>query len=344
MRVLVTGATTPLGAALVDKLRTDPRVEHVLAVGREPDAPLAGPRVTYRAIDLTRARAVHDLLWGPGRLFGIDTVIHGPLHRSARDRGPRVHTTNVDVTRQLVVACLEHPSIRRLVYASTGHVYTNDAAQPNLLDEDTPVDLDPIKPQWVRDRVEADLTVCSHFGDPRLAIAVLRSAEILAPETGSQLWDYLSSRLCLRPLGFDPMINVLTIADQIRAIRLAASSGARGIFNIPGADTLPLSRFIRRAGRLEIPVPGPLLAPLYQLRTWTAGLEFRYDLNMRRFHFGGVLDGTRAHTAFAYRPLVSVWDQHTVPEQRADVPLTAELRARIADAIAHDQTHLGLPN
>jgi BON domain-containing protein len=267
------------------------------------------------------------------------------------------------VTRQLVLACIAHPSIRRLVYTSVGHVYANKATEPNLLDEDAPLDLDPIQPQWIRDRVEADLTVCSHFGDPRLAIAVLRSAEILAPETGSQLWDYLSSRVCLRPLGFDPMINVLSIADQIRAIRLAARSDARGIFNIPGKDTLPLSRFIRRAHRVEVPVPGPLLAPLYQLRTWTVGLEFRYDLNMRRFHFGGVLDGTRARAAFGYRPLVSVWDPHgtsverdramstkrsydhivheTVPEldgtlraQPAEAaPMTAELRARIADAL-----------
>src|SRR5258708_92219 len=102
MRVLVTGATTLFGAALVDRLRTDPGVEHVLAVGLEPDAPLAASNVTYRAVDLTRARAVHDLLWGAGRLFDIDTVVHGPLHRSARDRGPRVHATNVEVTRELV--------------------------------------------------------------------------------------------------------------------------------------------------------------------------------------------------------------------------------------------------
>jgi hypothetical protein len=74
------------------------------------------------------------------------------------------------------------------------------------------------------------------------------------------------------------------------------------VFNIPGFDTLPLSRLIARAGRRDIPVPGPLLAPLYRLRTRTVGTEFRYDLNTRRFHFGGILDGSRARAALGYEP------------------------------------------
>jgi hypothetical protein len=74
------------------------------------------------------------------------------------------------------------------------------------------------------------------------------------------------------------------------------------VFNIPGADTLPLSRMIARAGRRDVPLPGPLLAPLYQLRTQLVGFTFRYDLNMRRFHFGGILDGERARGVLGYVP------------------------------------------
>ena len=46
------------------------------------------------------------------------------------------------------------------------------------------------------------------------------------------------------------------------------------------------------------------MAPLYQLRRRIAGFEFRYDLNARRFHFGGVLDGTRAREQLGYVPRV----------------------------------------
>jgi UDP-glucose 4-epimerase len=187
------------------------------------------------------------------------------------------------------------------VFRSVGDVYAVRASEPNLLDEDTPIDLDPWAPQWMRDRVEADLLVAGRLGSP-LAIAVLRYAEVFAPDSGSQLWDYVQSRVCLRPLGFDPMINVLSIDDAVTAAVLAARSREVGIFNIPGLDTLPLSRMIARAGRLGIPVPGPLLAPLYRLRTRAVGFEFRYDLNLRRFHFGGVLEGTRARERLGYVP------------------------------------------
>ena len=64
MRVLITGATTPLGATLVDHLLAEPEVELVLAVGREPMEPSTNPRLHYRSIDLTRPRAVHDLVHG----------------------------------------------------------------------------------------------------------------------------------------------------------------------------------------------------------------------------------------------------------------------------------------
>ena len=305
MRVMVTGATAPLGAELVYALLRSPDVELVLAVGRHPAPPTGDPRHVWYAADLTRAREVRDLLRGEALRREIDVVIHSMQHRRMADRGPRIHRQNVEATRELVAGCIGHPTIRRLVYRSFGEVYALDHTAPNLLDEESPLDFDPASPQWVRDRVEADLTACAHFGSS-LAIAVLRCAEILAPGAGSQLWDYLQSRVCLRPLGFDPMINVLSLDDAVRALATAARSRAAGVFNIPGLDTLPLSAAIAQSRRGNIPVPGPLMTPLYALRRWVAGFEFRYDANLRRFHFGGVLDGTRARRELGYVPRTPV--------------------------------------
>jgi len=304
VRVLVTGATAPLGEALVHALLAAPDVEVVLATSREPRA-LDDPRVVYRAADLTHPRVLHDLLWGPARELAIDAVVHGMQHRPAGDRGPRVHAQNVDATRELVLACIDHPTIRRLVVRSFAEVYTLRRATSDLIDEESPLDFDPAASQWVRDRVEADLGACAHLATP-LAIAVLRLAEVYAPGTGSQLHDYLKSRVCLRPLGFDPMINVLSLSDAVAALLAALRSRSVGVFNIPGRDTLPLSRAIAASGRADIAVPGPLMAPLYGLRRWIAGFEFRYDMNLRRFHFGGVLDGRRARDQLGYEPCTPV--------------------------------------
>ena len=72
MRAMVTGATAPLGKAIVDRLLADPDVTLVLAVGRERDTPTLDPRVLYRGTDLTRTREIHDLVAGLAREHRIE--------------------------------------------------------------------------------------------------------------------------------------------------------------------------------------------------------------------------------------------------------------------------------
>jgi UDP-glucose 4-epimerase len=324
--VLVTGASTPIGAALVSAL-VAAGTERVLAVGLEPAPPLpTHERVFYRRVDLTRHRSLHDLLFGIGRELGIEVIVHTALHRSARQRGPRAHRLDVEVTRELLELAEVHPTIRRFVYRSYGEVYRIDHDLPNLLDERHPLDL--AAPARVIDRVEADLTVCSAMGMVPYSVVVLRCAEILAPDCGSQLDDFLRSAVCMRPLGFDPMLNLLSVADAVRAMQLAIVSSEEGVFNVPGADTLPLSRAIALAGRLDVPLPGPVLAPLYSLRARAIGMEFRYDLNHRRFHFSGVLDGRRARDVLGYEPRFGIdWARN---ERRSGAAFAA-LRLTPAD-------------
>ena len=301
MRVMVTGATTPLGAAIIDQLLATADVDHVLAVGRQPEARDGDERITYRRADLCHPREVHDLVWGQARDLDVAVVIHASQHRGARGEGKLVHQQNVCATRDLLAACADHPTITRVICRSYAEVYAPRHGTAELLDEQAPLDFSPVAPQWVRDRVEADLAACA-AASGALEVAVLRCAEIVAPDTGSQLWDYLQSRACLRPLGFDPMINVLSIDDAAAAFAAAVERPAVGAFNIAGYDTLPLSRAIAESGRIQLPVPGPLMAPLYVARSMLAGFDFRYDLNARRFHFGGVLDGTRARKELGFVP------------------------------------------
>ena len=321
--VLVTGATAPLGVALVRHLLAHPAVDRVVAVGIEERPPSFGDdRVTYLRADLTRHRSVRTLLYGPAREHGVDTIVHAALHRSLRGSPRALHAMNVASTRELLLLAERHPTIERFVYRSFAEVYRVASREPDLIDEDHPLELSPVAPQRVRDRVEADLTVCSHMGLSPLHIVVLRCAEIPLPGTGSQIDDYLRSRVCFRPLGFDPMINLLSIEDAVAAIGMALRCPAQGVFNIPGADTLPLSKLIEQAGRLGVPAPGPLLAPLYRLRSLAIRTEFRYDMNKQRFHFGGVLDGSRAREHLGYQPSHRLsWPRGRPPEDPARRPL-----------------------
>ncbi len=305
--VLVSGATQPLGRRVLERL-LEGGYGPLVALGAEPTDQVAGllpEGVRYFQVDLTRPRRVRRLLFGPCRALAIESVIHLAFHRDPGG-GARAHRLHVAGTRLMLRLAEEHPSIHRFLHRSSSSVYANRSDAPDVLREDQPVNLDPQAPQWVRDRVEADVTVCARMGLSALHINVLRCAEILAPDMGSQLHDYLGSRVCLRPAGFDPMVEVLSLDDAARAFVLALDCPVPGIINIPGRDTLPLSKAITLWGRRAVPLPGPVLGPLYRLRALTRGTDFRYDMNARRFHFNGILDGDRAKRDLSYTPSTSV--------------------------------------
>ncbi|UJR84793.1 NAD-dependent epimerase/dehydratase family protein [Sandaracinus amylolyticus] len=323
--VLVTGATTLFGRALVERLLARRDGTTVLAVAAERTWPgVQDRRLHYLPLDLTRSRDVRELLFGPARDLAIDVVVHSAHHRSVRAKGRRVHALNVDATREMLQLAERHPTIRRFVYVGSAEIYRVDAALPALIGEDHPIEMSPEMPQRVRDRVEADLTVCVRMGLSPLSIAVLRLAETFAPECGSQLFDYLSSRVCYRPIGHDPMLDVISIEDATRATELALASRAQGVFNVPGADVLPLSAAIAYAKRIAIPIGASLIGPLYTARARVRGTEFEWSLNRRRFRWSGVLDGARAKRELGYQPQHRVrWtapaDETTEPTPRVHV-------------------------
>ena len=303
---LVTGVGTPIGERLVRSLLADTRVGHVLAVSHLPRAEAltlpASPRLTYLQVDLTSSRRVRELVFGPARDLDVEVVLHLAQHRQAHYEGRKAHQLNVESLRSILDLSDRHPSIRRVVVKSYAEVYRVGLELPVLVTEDHPLNLRPGTPQYVRDRVEADLTACARMGLANAEIVVLRCAEALAPGTGSQLYDLLDAPVAFRPAGFDPMVNVATIADIVAALERATHGSGEGVFNIPGYDTLPLSECIRKWDTRQIPAPGAVIQPLYQLRHRLLGTNFSYGMNRRRMHYGLVLDGTRARDVLGYTP------------------------------------------
>ncbi len=302
-RVLLTGATTPLGAGLIRRLLGRDDVSLVVAVARPGEMPPVGiddGRFVFVNADLTRSRGVRDVLWGPAKR--ANALVLAAHHRSVRNVGRRARLLNVESTRMMLNMAESHPHLERVVYRSFGDVYRVDSKQPAMIDEYHPLNLDPRTPQWIRDRVEADTMVSTRTGLSPLNITVLRFAPTLARNMGSQLYDFLDAPVCFTPLGFDPILNVIDLRDMVRAIDKALSNDVEGIFNIPGRDTLAMSEAIRRFGKREIGVPGAALSRLYRARARLVGGEFDYELNRGRFHWNGVLDGRRARLQLGFVP------------------------------------------
>ncbi len=306
--ILVTCVGRPAGLELCRALALH---APVLACGREPEAGvgklLRGTAVRYVATDLAHSRNRRALLFGPALDAGIEAVVHAP----ACD--PQHPHAAADVLRELLHLCDRHPTIRRFVYRSTTDVYRAGPGDPSLVDEEHPVEAGATAPAWLHDLVEADQAACAHVGASRVSVAVLRCAEILLPGGDGPLQQWLRSEPCLRPLGFDPMVNLLTAEDLIRAVSLALREHAGGVFNVPGADTLPLSELAAKAKKRCIALPDPVVAALYRLRGVT-GPTFDYRTQGTRFHFGGVPCGRAALAAFGYQPRTPIcWPALRLP-------------------------------
>lgn len=305
-RILIIGATNPIGEQLIRDCLADPAISHILAVGRDDTTDTLTidnhPKLTYIALDLTSPESVQSLLFGAALDIGVEVIIHLATTRDPYKGGERVHAQNVDLLRTLLNLSGRHPTIKRLVLRSFSEVYSVSVRLPTLIREEHPLNLAASAPQYIRDRVEADLAATSMMGVADLDIVVLRCAEALGPGTGSQLYDYLNATVSLRPAGFDPMLNVATIKDLAKALHQAAHSEATGVFNIPGYDTLPLSLCIKKWGTPGLALPETLIRPLYKLRHALSGSKFRYGLNRKRMHYGVVLDGSRASEHLGYTP------------------------------------------
>jgi UDP-glucose 4-epimerase len=312
--VLVTGAASPLGQQLVRSLLADTRVRHVLAVDKVPSdqaLPFAhSSRLTYLSVDLRRARKVRQLLFGPARDLDIEVVVHLSEHSDGYGTGRSVYAQNVEALRSILELSDRHPSIRRLIVKSHAVVYKVSLDLPVQVTEDHPLNLSPKAPQYVRDRVEADLTACARMGLIDCEIVVLRCAEAMASGYGSQLHDYLTGPVVFRTMGFDPMVNMAHPHDIVGALELATHGSGEGVFNIPGYDTLPLSEAARLVDAPVVPMPSSLIRPLYQMRHLMTGSQFSYGINRQQMHLGLVLDGKRADTVLGYRPSHPVeWNQ-----------------------------------
>lgn len=296
--ILISGGTQPLGLAIARRwVARGP----VLVVGAEaPDAVQVPDGAHYAQVDLTRRRAISELVHHRARRLGIDAIVNLAFHRDPRRAEPQL---NVEASRTLLQLANDDPAIRILVHRSSGDVYHKSGHQPDILREDCPLNHRGTAPRWVRERVEVDMMMGAASGTCRsLRVTVLRCAEIFAPDMGSQLYDYLSSRVCLRRMGFDPMLNLLSLEDAARAFEFALLRSPEGTVNIPGADTLPLSRAIRLWGRNGLPWPGSLLGPVYRLRRRLRGTTFDYQVNLDRFAYNGVLCGSRARQTLGYVP------------------------------------------
>ncbi len=146
-----------------------------------------------------------------------------------------------------------------LVLLSSAAVYQPSHHHPGHLSEERLIprrNANPLAGRWL----ELEELAARRLGDGRLT--VLRPTFV--PLGGGR--DYASrlfaGRLAVKPLGYDPSLQLLSPEDLAQAIRLAVERRPAGTYNLAPNGVVPLHHALRRAGCRRLPLPGWLQRPV----------------------------------------------------------------------------------
>ncbi len=307
--VLIAGATSVIGRQVAEQLYYDDRnVGHIMAVARVSQKPYYfdeydTARFSYHSLNILKPRELTNLFLSERfREARINTVLHlAFMHRS--DASPaESHELNVDGTRALLMKCAETPGIQKFVFLSSWDVYRIKPHNPVLLDERSDLNFAQRTHGWIKDRVDADMQCRAMMDHPRLQVVVLRPTGIIGRNVRLPMNEYLSSRVCPMVAGFNPMVNLIHTFDVMSAIRCAVHRPVKGVFNVVGQESAPLSEFVRLAGRVRIELPEPALSAFNRLQRRLGLTQWDFAVLPERIKFSCLLDGKKAEDILGYRP------------------------------------------
>lgn len=291
--VLVTGVSRDLGARLARSLAADSQ-RTVIGLDHTPPRRDLGP-VTFVRADL-RSPVVATVL----EQHAIDTVVHCAWVEADGVGTTAAKEANVLGTMQLVAACQQAPSVRKVILRSTGRIYGSSPLDPVRYREDT----HPRRPPRSgppRDAVDMELFVnglATRRDD--VIVTVLRLANLMGRDVQSALTRWLAMPVVPRPLGYNARLQFLHPADAVEALATVVEHDVPGTFNVAADDTVTLTQALRILGRPTVSLwsetPG-----LLALGRRAKFIHFSTD-ELRGITWGRVLETRAFADATGYRP------------------------------------------
>lgn len=299
--IALTGTAGFVGSSLLRELERDPRYQNIIALDyRKP--PFETKKTKFYRIDLTETLADSKLL----EIFqkeNVETVIHTAFPVSPPHDMSWAHELVSVGTMYVLDACASR-KIGKLIMASTTEVYGAHPTNPNFLSESHPL-RGGFKSRFLRDRIEAENQTLKYASKhPETVVTILRPCTILGPHVRNYKTSFLQKPVIFTVMGYDPLFQAVHEDDVIRAFRSAIEEDHPGIFNIIGDGVLPLSKALRLAGKISVPVPSMILYPVVQ-SLWYANL---FDAPGSRIDFLKYLlvaDGEKAKRVMKFVPQYS---------------------------------------
>ena len=288
--VLVTGLSGRLGRVLAKMLHRD---HHVIGIDRRAFVGKPKDVDVYR-LDIRRKKC-EDVF----RQHKIDAVVHMGIMHDPRETARTHHTFNIVGTTRLLEYCHRY-KVPKVVLLSSANVYGPNADNPNFITEDHPL-MGGTTFSEIRDLIEVDFLAQSFFWKhPEVETVILRPVHIVGSVMNAPS-NYLRLRYVPTLMGFDPMVQLIHEEDVVEAIKLAIDKKVRGIFNVVGPGTIPLSAAISALGRVQIPVPQPIAKSIVNF-LWRSKLTSFPAPELDYLQYHCTVDGTRAKELLGFHP------------------------------------------
>jgi UDP-glucose 4-epimerase len=297
-RILITGIASYLGTELARRLEQDPEVEYVAGLdSRKPKATLE--RTDFIEADIRNPVIVK--LIAPTR---VDTVVHNqivrrPTAEQMTDR--KAHDVNVIGSLQLLAACEKAETVRSIVIRGSAGIYGAEPGAPQFFTEDM-AHLYPLRTRFQRDVGEIEnLFETYRRRHTQVTCTMLRYQPTIGPTQDTQVSRYLSMPVVPTYLGFDPRLQFVHERDALEAFVAAVKHPVRGAVNVAAPGTIGLTRMIRRAGKMSLPIASPLFPGVTTAAVRFGVVEFSPDFR-RLLRYGRAVDTTRLIEEVGYTP------------------------------------------
>jgi UDP-glucose 4-epimerase len=299
--VVVTGVGGELGGKLLARLGNNPEFERVIGVDTTPPCKSVLQRMGNA--EFVRADIRNPLIAKVISSAKVDTVVHASTtaHPAGPSRRGAIKEVNVIGTMRLLAACQRSPLVRKLIVKSTAAVYGAGARSQAVFTEDS--ELIPMSASgYAKDAVEMEGYVRGlSRRRPDITVTMARFINLIGPEVDTVLSRYFALPVVPTVFGYDARIQLLHSSDALAVLELATLSDKPGVFNVGSDGVLTLSQAIRRAGRLELPMPRVVVPSVGKILRGARVVDFSAD-QVRLLNFGRVVDTTKLKQEFGYVP------------------------------------------
>jgi UDP-glucose 4-epimerase len=253
-RVLITGVSGFWGCELARRLERSPEIEYVAGLDTRP------PAADLERTEFIRADIRNPLISRLLPQTEVDTVVHSDVLLAPEPgKGPeQLHDINVIGSLQLLAACEKAETVRSIIVRGSSAIYGAEPNGPEFFTEEMARHF-PLRTRFQRDVGELE----SYFENfsrrhPDVTVTALRYQPSLGATMDSPLTRFLDQPVIPVQLGFDPLLQFVHAEDAVDALEAVVHNPVPGAVNVAGEGSISLSRLLRLAGKVPLPIPGPV--------------------------------------------------------------------------------------